>query len=218
MFTGLVKEAAEILAFERISENLWKFSVLSKLPEASSWPIGASIAFNGVCLTLVDSRLSPDLGQELAFEVSSETINRSNFLDLKSGMKIHLEPSLRVGDELGGHWVLGHVDGIGAISKIEDHQDCRVLHVNLSGAQRSLIAPCLVEKGSIAIDGVSLTINSLRDSADTTEFSVMLIPHTLKVTHFSEAREGQRVNLEGDILAKFSRRQGAMKSLEGSVR
>jgi riboflavin synthase len=215
MFTGLVREAAEIESLERVTESLWKIRILSRIPEANSWAIGASIATNGVCLTLVESEAVAE-GRLLSFEMSPETMARSNLGDLKAGSRVHLEPSLKVGDELGGHWVLGHVDACGLVTEIQTLGDCRVFKFEIRGEARRRVAPYLVEKGSIAIDGVSLTLNSVEDAANgASYFTVMLIPHTLKLTHFASALVGQRVNLEGDILGKFSERRQEFRAAEG---
>jgi riboflavin synthase len=204
MFTGLIRESATVLSFALVSNNLWKIECLTQIPEASLWPIGASIALNGVCLTLVKSEKGE--GQKISFEVSAETLARTNLGDLKPGKKVHVEASLKVGDALGGHWVLGHVDGCGTLSKLENQGDCLFLEISIQGPDRDRIAPYIVEKGSIAVDGVSLTINSLVDAESETRFTLLLIPHTLKIANFLNLKVGDRLNLEADILGKFSAR------------
>jgi riboflavin synthase len=207
MFTGLVRESALVKDFQSVGNNLWKIECLTRISEAKSWPIGASIALNGVCLTLVTSEAETSDTQRVAFEVTSETMSCTSLGDLKAGCRIHLEPSLKVGDSLGGHWVLGHVDGVGKVSAREFQGDCLFLEIQLQGKDRARIAPYLVDKGSVAVDGVSLTINSLSDSSTDTRFTLLLIPHTLTVTRFKDLQLGERVNLEADILAKFSARE-----------
>ncbi len=206
MFTGLVRESASVVAFESISKNLWKIECLTKIPEANLWPLGASIALNGICLTLIQSQATPN-GQKISFEASTETLERTNLSDIKVGNKIHIEPSLKVGDSLGGHWVLGHVDGCGIISQLEMRGDCLFLEISIKGLDRKRIAPYIVDKGSIAVDGVSLTVNSLVDLTDETRFTLLLIPHTLKVTNFMNLKLNGRINLEADVLGKFSARE-----------
>ena len=151
---------------------------------------GASIGCSGACLTVADK------GNDwLAFDVSAETLEKTNISDWQTGDKLNLEKPLRVGDELGGHIVAGHVDGTGEIMALDDLADSKKLTVRLPKA----LMPFISVKGSVTVDGVSLTVNEV--GAD--EFSVNLVPHTISVTTFQEAKPGQKVNIEVDLLARY---------------
>jgi riboflavin synthase len=165
--------------------------------------IGASLAVAGVCLTIVALDGDPPLGS--AVELSPETLARTNLGTLRRGDAVNLEPALRMGDPLGGHWVQGHVDGTTSVVDRRDLTDHRVLAFAIPPD----LAPYLVEKGSITVDGVSLTVSALA----TDRFEVALIPHTLEVTTLSALRPGDRVNLEVDVLAKYVHRILAARGL-----
>jgi len=155
--------------------------------------IGASLAVSGVCLTLIESS-----GSDVAVELSPETLRRTTLGGLKQGSKVNLEPAMRVGEVLGGHWVQGHVDATTEVLERVDLEE----HCEMTFALPEDLKAFVVEKGSVALDGVSLTIASLEDD----RFMVALIPHTLEVTTLSDLRRGDRVNLEVDILAKYVHR------------
>ena len=179
MFTGLVREVGKVASFEG-----GRLVVQSETAAG----IGDSIAVDGVCLTVVENG-----GGALAFDVVPETLDRVKpFRD-----RVNLEPALRAGEPLGGHYVQGHVDGVGTVERVEPEGD---------GARVAISAPelarYLVEKGSIAVDGVSLTVAALTD----TGFEVALVPHTLTATTLSELGPGASVNLEVDVLAKYVER------------
>ena len=176
MFTGIVRERARVASFA--DGRLLVESTLE--PEQ-----GDSIAVDGVCLTVVARD-----GGKLAFDVVPETVARTK----PFGAEVNLEPALRIGDPLGGHYVQGHVDGVG---RVRSHAEGRLA----IEAPAELLRYC-VEKGSIAVDGVALTIAALGDDA----FEVALVPHTLQVTTLGALRPGDRVNLEVDLLAKYVER------------
>lgn len=218
MFTGLVQECARLLERKPLDGGKGeRLRVLSVHPQAGEWAMGASIAFNGVCLTLVarekvseefisgaDLALRPGTqGWALAFDVSPETLACTNLGSLQKHDALHLEPSLGVGDPLGGHLVSGHVDAVAQIWRREKVNEFEVFEFELEGVARAKVAPYLVPKGSVAVDGVSLTVNGVRDTAARTYFDVMLIPHTLELTRFRELPVGARVNLEADLVAKY---------------
>ena len=173
MFTGIVRERARVHSFED-----GRLVVESSLTPG----IGDSVSVDGTCLTVVDASAG-----RLAFEVMGETVARTK----PYGAEVNLEPALRVGDPLGGHYVQGHVDGVGAVRAVEGER-VRV------EAPAAILRYC-VEKGSIAVDGVSLTVAALNDHA----FSVALVPHTLAATNLGEIEAGDAVNLEVDVLAKY---------------
>jgi len=201
MFTGLVQDSSRVRNYEKAPGsdcwNLWIETSLS----TESWKIGDSIAVNGVCLTIVTLE-----GPRVLFQVGPETLRVSNFASLKVGQGAHLETSLKMGDPLGGHWVSGHVDATATLAKRLPGQEVLTLVFRLEGTARDCVAPFVVAKGSIALDGVSLTVNAVRDKGPTTEFDVTLIPHTLKLTRFLELVEGDSVNVEADLIAKHAAR------------
>lgn len=163
--------------------------------------VGDSLAVSGVCLTVTERRDGASL-----VELSPETLERTTLGGLAAGDRVNLEPALRVGDALGGHWVQGHVDGRAEVVDRRDLGDHRELAVSVPPA----LAPYLVEKGSVTVDGVSLTVaDRPRDEL----FTVALIPHTLEWTNLSDRRPGDRVNLEVDVLAKYVHRALAARGL-----
>jgi riboflavin synthase len=151
--------------------------------------VGESIAVDGACLTVTTIR-----GRRFTADVSPETMRRTTLGALAPGDRVNLERSLRLGDRMGGHIVLGHVDGVGALESITPDRDWSLYRFRAPAA----LAPYLVEKGSIAIDGVSLTVFSCRGP----RFTVALIPHTLRATTLGRKRPGDRVNVEADVLLK----------------
>lgn len=182
MFTGIVRERGRVVSFEH-----GRLVVESGLePET-----GDSVAVDGVCLTVVERG-----GGRLAFDLHPETISR--VAPLAPGGEVNLEPALRAGEPLGGHIVQGHVDGVGRVRSVAPEGDGRRVWID---APRELLRYC-VEKGSIAVDGASLTIAALDDAG----FAVALIPHTLAATTFGTLGAGDEVNLEADVLAKYVER------------
>jgi riboflavin synthase len=180
MFTGIVRERATVASFEG-----GRLVVDSEL-EAG---IGDSVAVDGVCLTVTNRE-----NGRLAFDVMPETLSRAK----RFGAAVNLEPALRAGDPLGGHYVQGHVDAVGRVSAVEPDRDGHRVTIEARG---EILRYC-VEKGSIAVDGVALTITKLRDDG----FEVALVQHTLEVTTLGRLEPGQEVNLEVDVLAKYVER------------
>jgi riboflavin synthase len=185
VFTGIVEEMGRVL--DRRGARL----VVGARKALDGADLGGSIAVNGVCLTVVE-RGSDRLG----FDLGPETLAVSALGDLGAGDPVNLERPLRMGDFLGGHLVQGHVDGIGMVTAVERSADTARIRVEW---QDSRLAPYLIAKGSVAVDGVSLTVAAL----DAGAFEVMVIPHTLAVTTLGEARRGRRVNLEMDMIGKY---------------
>jgi riboflavin synthase len=195
MFTGIVEELGTVVVHDGP-----RFRVGTSTVHEGS-PVGASVAVNGVCLTVVGNA-----GGALAFDLSEETLRRSALGRLAPGDRVNLERPATLATRLGGHLVLGHVDGVGRVVSIEPSAD--------GGAWLAVAAPgelarYLVEKGSVAVDGVSLTVAAL----DGQTFRVALVPHTLAATTFGSARPGDPVNLEVDVIAKYVERL-----LEGAPR
>jgi riboflavin synthase len=183
MFTGLVEQMGEVRsAGTRLAV---------RTPLAAQIARGDSIAVNGVCLTAVDID-----GDGFEADVMEETLSRSSLGRLREGDRVNLELALRVGDRLGGHFVQGHVDATGTIDSVEQREHSRLVRVAASPE----VLRYVVEKGSIAVDGVSLTVVDVDDDG----FSVSLIPETLERTTLGSAGEGDRVNLEVDMLAKYA--------------
>ncbi len=200
MFTGIVREVGRVLRISQSGDT--RIRIACARP-AASIEIGASIACSGVCLTVV-ARGSDGSGSWFEVDASAETRSKTTLGEWAEGTLVNLEPSLRVGDELGGHIVSGHVDGTGEIVAIRPEGGSRRITIEAAGSLGRFIAP----KGSIALDGISLTVNDVADQGGTTRFGVNIIPHTWEVTSLSAAGEGSRVNLEVDTLARYVARLG----------
>lgn len=192
MFTGLVEELGTITTLTQVGAAV-ELSLRAPLVAADA-AIGDSIAVNGCCLTVV--RRTSDV---LTFEAGSETLSRTNLGRLQTGSRVNLERSLKVGDRLGGHYVSGHIDGLGALDRRQEEGPWAFLWFRVPGE----LARQMASKGSIAVDGVSLTLVEVTNDS----FSVALIPHTLAVTTLGALKPGDAVNLETDLLAKYVQRQ-----------
>ncbi len=196
MFTGIVSDLGEVLEIEHRADGLHRLVIACGYDPATI-DIGSSIACSGPCLTVVERGRKGNRAF-FAVDVAAETLRVTTAGGWQRGTKLNLERSLRLGDELGGHLVSGHVDGIAELVAREDLPDMARLTVRVPPALARFIAP----KGSVALDGVSLTVNEV--GADT--FSVLLIPHTLQVTTFGDLRAGARLNLEVDQMARYAAR------------
>jgi len=205
MFTGIVTAVGTIESVEQRGD----LRVRVACPfDPAKIAIGASIACSGVCLTVVERGGEPGAAW-FAVDVSAETVSRTAHGMWHEGRRVNLEPSLRVGDELGGHIVSGHVDAVGRIADWQPEGDSTRLTVRAPKA----LAPFIAPKGSIAIDGVSLTVNEIADRADgSVDFGINLIPHTSEVTTLGELAQGAEVNLEIDTVARYLKR---LESLRG---
>ena len=201
MFTGLVSDVGEVRSVKPRANNLHRITIFCRYPRAGIAE-GASIACSGVCMTVVDT------GEEdgriwFAVDAADETLRVTTVGRWRHGSHINLERALKLGDELGGHLVAGHVDGLASVIAREDMTDKAPVDM----ARFSLRAPAalarfIAPKGSVALDGVSLTVNAVE--GDT--FSVLIIPHTLQVTTFGALRQGDDVNLEIDTMARYAAR------------
>ncbi len=188
MFTGIVEATGRIATQRERPGGTRRIVVATSLP-VGRLPVGASIAVDGACLTVVArraGRFEADLGPE--------TLAKTTLGSRRAGDRVHLERPLRLGDALGGHMVAGHVDGVGRVTSARRRGDTLRLRIAAPSDIVRLIAP----KGSITVDGVSLTVNGVERNV----FSVLLIPHTLAVTCLGERRSGDRVNIEADLLAR----------------
>ena len=191
MFTGIVESIGKVESLRASPGGTRRLTVKTDL-EVGKLPIGASIAVNGACLTIVARRS----GRPSTFQadIGPETLNCSTLGTLTAGGRVHLERALALGDPLGGHMVSGHVDGTGRVENARKQGGTLALRVTAPDD----LAPYLFKKGSIAIDGVSLTVNQIENAT----FEVLLVPHTLAVTLLGDLRAGARVNLEADMIAK----------------
>lgn len=199
MFTGIVTAIGTITSAEQRGDL--RARIAAPLDPARI-DIGASIACSGVCLTVVDrGGTAGDAWFDV--DVSGETVSRTVAGMWEAGRRLNLEPSLRMGDELGGHIVTGHVDSIGEVVKVARAGGSWQIAVRA----RAEMAPFIAEKGSITLDGVSLTVNNVRDRTDgTCDFLLNIIPHTASVTTLGDLAEGDMVNLEIDVLARYLKR------------
>jgi len=205
MFTGIVTAIGTIRE-ARMAGDLR--AVIACPFDPATIAIGASIACSGVCLTVVDRGGSAG-DAWFAVDISGETVARSVPGRWAEGQKLNLEPALKLGDELGGHIVTGHVDGVGEVLGICPEGDSRRIGFVVAHE----LAPYLAAKGSITVDGVSLTVNEVTDQPDgTCHFAVNIIPHTAEVTTLGGLEQGHKVNLEIDVLARYLQR---MQSLRG---
>ena len=196
MFTGIISDVGEVLEVTEQAEGLRRLNVACSYDPATI-DIGASIACSGPCLTVVERGRSGSRGF-FAADVAAETLRVTTAGSWNAGTRLNLERSLRVGDELGGHIVSGHVDGIAELLTREDLPDMAKLVLQVPADLARFIAP----KGSVSLDGISLTVNEVeRDT-----FSVLIIPHTLKVTTLGALRPGARLNLEVDLMARYAAR------------
>lgn len=187
MFTGIITDIGTVVARETRGDTHFRIRTSY---DTASIDIGASIACSGVCLTVVQKG-----ADWFAVDVSAETLSRSMLGGWKEGSVINLERSLKVGDELGGHIVSGHVDGVGDVVTVKPEGDS--LRIDFRAPDS--LAPYIAEKGSVTVDGVSLTVNGVQGAV----FGVNLIPHTQQVTTLGKLKAGDKVNLEIDVLARY---------------
>ena len=201
MFTGLIVERGNLIEDPQPSgQGGVRLSIGMSPDLVTRLEIGASVAVSGVCLTVTERG-----GDRVAVELSPETLSRTSLGSLRKGDEVNLEPALRMGDALGGHWVQGHVDGTARVVDRRDLADHRILAFSIP----SELEPFLVEKGSVTVDGVSLTVSALTPD----RFEVALIPHTLEITTLSRLAPGDPVNLEVDVLGKYVHRILAARGL-----
>ena len=197
MFTGIVEEVGAVRELAR-KTDVTRLAVAAAVACEDS-DVGASVAVNGVCLTVVARAPA-----ELVFELGPETLTRTALGRLAPGARVNLERPLRFGGALGGHLVLGHVDGIGTVEAVTRVESTSRVRIALGDPG---LAPLLIPQGSVAVDGVSLTVAALAG----TTFEVMLIPHTLAATTLDALAAGQAVNIETDVIGKYVARSLALK-------
>jgi len=196
MFTGIVSDVGEVLGLEALADGLKRVTIGCGYAR-DSIAIGASIACSGICLTVV---ATGETNGRTTFDVhaAAETLALTTAGRWRAGTRINLEQSLKLGGELGGHLVTGHIDGIAEIIAREDLPDMARLAIRVPPTLARFIAP----KGSVALDGVSLTVNAVERET----FSTLIIPHTLAVTTFGALTKGTAVNLEVDLMARYAAR------------
>ena len=201
MFTGIVTDIGTITTAEQRGDLRL---VIQCSYDMGSVDMGASIACSGCCLTVVDKG-----ADWFAVDASAETVSKTAGGMWTKGRRLNLERALKVGDELGGHIVTGHVDGVGEVLSVEPVGDSHKVTI----AAPAHLAPYIAEKGSITVDGVSLTVNSVTDASDgRAHFTLNIIPHTWDVTTLAELAEGRAVNLEIDVLARYLKRMEEVRA------
>src|SRR5499427_10189844 len=196
MFTGIITDIGEVIAIEPRTQGLARLTIACGY-DPDSIGVGASIACSGVCLTVVARGKEGSRGW-FAVEAAAETLRLTTVGSWRRGTRINLERALRVGDELGGHLVAGHADGIATVLAREDLTDVARLTLRAPAALARFIAG----KGSVALDGVSLTVNETAGD----DFSVLIIPHTLTATTLAALAVGDKLNLEVDLMARYAAR------------
>jgi riboflavin synthase len=196
MFTGIVTDIGEVQAVRARAEGLHRIKIACAYARATIVD-GASIACNGVCMTVVGAG-EEDRRTWFAVDAAAETLAVTTVGTWKTGTRINLERALKIGDELGGHIVAAHADGVADVIERQDLPDMARFTLRVPAALARFIAP----KGSVALDGVSLTINEVADD----RFSVLIIPHTLAVTTLGSWQAGSRINIEVDLMARYAAR------------
>lgn len=191
MFTGIIEYLGKVKQIKRHANSV--IFVVDIGPVANDVSSGDSIAINGACLTVTQIKDS-----DVSFDVSAESLSKTTIGELRVSDKVNIESSLRIGDKLGGHFVTGHIDGVGAINKMEEEIGQKTMWFSVNEE----LAHMMIKKGSVAIDGISLTIVELKENL----FSAALIPYTIKVTTLGFKKVGQRVNIETDMLGKWVKR------------
>ena len=200
MFTGIVTDVGTVRKAEQRGDLRLEISTGYDLATVN---LGASISCSGVCLTVVDK------GENwFAVDVSGETVSCTAQGLWREGAQLNLERSLRLGDELGGHIVTGHVDAVATVAGVTPDGDS----VRMALLIPSKLAPMIAAKGSIALDGVSLTVNQVEDAGASTRFTINLIPHTAKETTFGNLATGRQLNVEVDVLARYVDRMLALRT------
>ncbi len=190
MFTGIVTDVGQVRHIEKRGDT---HIVIATNYDVAEVDIGASISCSGVCMTVVDKGASAD--RWFAVTASAETLSKTNMGQWKTGDRVNLERPMRVGDELGGHIVTGHIDGVAEVVLVVPEGES----TRMTFQAPASLARFIATKGSVALDGVSLTVNEVEGS----RFGVNIIPHTTKVTTFGKVKPGSKVNLEIDLLARY---------------
>lgn len=187
MFTGIITDVGQVISLEKTGDHRIRIATGHDLGPV---PIGASIACSGVCLTVIEKE-----DTSFVVQVSQETLSKTAIGDWEMGTKVNLELSLKMGDELGGHLVFGHVDGLAEVVSIKPVEESRHVTIRLPQQLKQFAAA----KGSIALDGISLTVNAVEDDI----VHLMIIPHTMSATTWGDLKPGQKIHVEIDMLARY---------------
>jgi len=198
MFTGIVSDIGSIESIDQRGDTR---VVVATAYDTATIDLGASIACSGVCLTVVD-KSGPGAPGWFAVDVSGETIDRTARGQWVAGRRLNLERAMKLGEELGGHIVTGHVDGVATVIAVDPQGDSIRVAFRVDAA----IAPFLAPKGSVTVDGVSLTVNTVADDGATSDFAINIIPHTQAMTTLGALAPGDAVNIEIDVLARYLQR------------
>jgi riboflavin synthase len=200
MFTGIVTDVGTVRTTEQRGDLRL---VIGTGYDMDTVELGTSIACSGACLTVVDK------GDDwFAVDVSGETVSKTAADHWNEGARLNLERSLRIGDEIGGHIVTGHVDAVGEVVQVTPEGDSKRVTI---GVPRAL-GPMIAAKGSVALDGASMTVNEVRDAGDSTHFSINVIPHTAQHTTLGDLTPGRQLNVEVDVLARYIDRMLATRA------
>lgn len=191
MFTGIVQDIGAIAAIDKKGD--WTVTIAANKLPLEHMAIGASVACNGICLTVIEKAK-----QQFKVQVSAETLSKTTALHWREGTKVNLEPALRAGEELGGHLVSGHIDGVARLKDKQKEGDSLRCIFEVPHEFAKFIAP----KGSVALDGISLTVNEVQGN----RFGVNLIPHTLQQTTLGALEAGEEANFEVDLIARYAER------------
>jgi riboflavin synthase len=202
MFTGLIEDVGKVARLQRKKGSV-TLTVGTKLP-LKTVAVGASIAVSGACLTVVSKS-----SRTLRFELSPETLKRTSFQMLETGSLVNLERSMRLSDRLGGHLVTGHVDGMAEVESVEERGEFTWLTFSVPASLKFF----LVGKGSVAVDGISLTVNE----CSSRRFSVAIIPFTLRHTNLRARRVGDKVNIETDLIGKYVHKFMSLRHFDDKV-
>ncbi len=208
MFTGIISDVGAVRRIEARGDTR---AVIATAYDTATVDLGASISCSGVCLTVVDKGVDEEGEGWFAVDVSGETIRRTARGQWSEGRPLNLERAMRLGDELGGHIVTGHVDGVAEVVAVASDGDSRRITFDVPGELASFLAP----KGSVTVDGVSLTVNEVVDTSEGTRFSINLIPHTQSVTTLGTLEAGEAVNIEIDVLARYLQRMEVYRGKVG---
>jgi len=201
MFTGLIETVGHVSGVTAVPSG---FRARIQTSLASEVSLGESVAVNGVCLTVTVND-----GDEMQADVGPETARVTTLGSMRTGQAVNLERALRAGDRFGGHFVQGHVDGVGTVDSIRRDGDANWLTISFPAA----LAPLFIPKGSVAVDGISLTVAALRDR----QFDVMIIPFTWAHTNLSALKVGEPVNLECDMIGKYVARAMELEDVKGQM-
>lgn len=211
MFTGIITHTSQVTALRAGENGGVELSVESPFRENEPLTVGESIAINGCCLTVLP--MSVDSATAMSFFVSAESLRKTALSKLSPGAAVNVERAMKIGERLGGHLVSGHVDGVGNITEAVSEEASHILRIQYPSQFNRLVIP----KGSITVDGISLTVNDLIDTSERSEFTVNIIPHTYQNTNLARSAVGDSVNLEFDIVGKYLLRAEEVSTVQNTI-